>query len=190
MACYSKYVGAADRPSADRNGTHHADVSGMRLRESGRHILGVCFGVAAQREIGPVQPAPSRSLRIRRVHHACICCADREGAGGAAGVPPPALLGGKYDPEKTRVWGTATLRKLQGGPPDSAANRFAVAALPWTVELLTRTAEDTRGALLFRTQVRPPEADLEGRSAAQRCVLRHPLSSVARAHVALVATPK
>eukprot|EP00892_Ulva_mutabilis_P011498 jgi/Ulvmu1/8720/UM047_0061.1 len=74
------------------------------------------------------------------------------GASPSAPAPASALLGGKYNADKTRVWGTATLRKLQGGPAAAAANRFGTVALPWAMDLLTRAAEDTRGARLFRMQ--------------------------------------
>ena len=85
----------------------------------------------------------------------CLWCAGPEGSAGAA--PPArsaALLAGRYNPDKTRVWGTATLRKLQGGPTAASPNRFAATALPWAMDLLTRAAEDSRGARLFRMQAR------------------------------------
>ena len=121
----SQYVGHA----------HDAGVSTSAL---------LCSGLSLQRR-GCLLPVDISFL--------CTASAWCAGAGGLGSAAGPPLLGGKYDPAKTRVWGVATLRRLQGGPAEAAANRFSAAALPWTIDLLTRTAEDSRGALLFRQQV-------------------------------------
>lgn len=79
-----------------------------------------------------------------------MCC-----AGDTSSRPPPArrLLAGKYNLDKTRVWGTATLRKLQEGPGEAATrNRFADVALLWAVGLIEGAAGKGHGSELFRGQ--------------------------------------
>ena len=63
------------------------------------------------------------------------------------------LLTGKYNPEKTRVWGSATLKKIRDGPGAPAAvNGFGSVALEWAVALLNGAAQQTPGADLFRKE--------------------------------------
>lgn len=63
------------------------------------------------------------------------------------------LLQGKYNPEKTRVWGSATLRKLQDGPEAPASiNKFGSVALEWTVALLNGCAQQSAGSEVFRAE--------------------------------------
>ena len=69
---------------------------------------------------------------------------------GAA--PAPQLLAGKYNPDKTRVWGTATLRKLQRGEAAAQRNRFAEVALTWGLGLIEGVAGTGKGAGIFRGQ--------------------------------------
>jgi hypothetical protein len=63
------------------------------------------------------------------------------------------LLAGKYNPEKTRIWGHATLQKLQQGPePAASRNRFAEVALHWASGLLNGAMAKGRGPTIFRSE--------------------------------------
>ena len=90
--------------------------------------------------------------RIDEPEHGCARAVEAHGAAADKAAPPAKpLLAGKYDPEKTRVWGAATLRRLQRGPePAASRNRFASVALHWAQGLLAGLSADTHGSALFR----------------------------------------
>jgi hypothetical protein len=62
-------------------------------------------------------------------------------------------LAGKYDPNKTRIWGHRTLERLrQGSEPTVCRNKFAEVALYWSSGLLRGVTAKGCGPQIFRSE--------------------------------------
>jgi predicted membrane protein len=62
-------------------------------------------------------------------------------------------LAGKYDPNKTRIWGHRTLERLrQGSEPTVSRNKFAEVALHWSSGLLKGVTAKGCGPQIFRSE--------------------------------------